>query len=90
MEGFDTVRMLARRKHDEACAVVGGKRSALELLDGATALTGIVRHPVPDDDPVLSGAEAVLDSSVDGSSTRRASVQKKRPSTRRTSSVITF
>ena len=66
MEGFDTVRVLARRKHDEACAAAGGKKSALELLGGAAAITGIVRQPVPDDDPVLSGAEAVLDSLVSG------------------------
>ena len=24
MEGFDTVRTLARRRHDEACAAAGG------------------------------------------------------------------
>ena len=66
MEGFDTVRVLARRKHDEACAAAGGKKSALELLGGAAAITGIVCQPVPDDDPVLSGAEAVLDSLVSG------------------------
>ena len=66
MEGFDTVRMLAKRKHDEACAAGGGKKSALELLDGATQITGIVRQAVPDDDPVLGGAEAVLDRSVSG------------------------
>ncbi len=64
MEGFDTVRMLARRIHEEASAHAGGKKSATGLLDGATAITGIKRQSVPDDDPVLCGAEAILDTSV--------------------------
>ena len=34
MEGFDTVRALARRKHDEAYAAAGGKTSASDLLGG--------------------------------------------------------
>ena len=66
MEGFDTVRALARRRHDEACAAAGGKRSAADLLDGATAITDIERSAVADDDPILCGAEAVLDPSVGG------------------------
>ena len=66
MEGFDTVRALARRKHDEACAAAGGKKSASKLLDGATKITSIERNAVADDDPILRGAEAVLDSSVGG------------------------
>ena len=66
MEGFDTVRVLARRKHDEACAAAGGKKSASKLLDGATKITRIERNSVADDDPILCGAEAVLDSSVGG------------------------
>ena len=65
MEGFDTVRALARRRHDEACAA-GGKTSATDLLDGATAITDIERNAVPDDDPILCGAEAILEPSVDG------------------------
>ena len=40
MEGFDTVRALARRRHGEACAAAGGKTTAADLLDGATAITG--------------------------------------------------
>lgn len=64
MEGFDTVRVLARRMHKEACARMGGKKSAVELLDGATAITGIVRQAVSDADLVLCGAEAILDLSV--------------------------
>ncbi len=64
MEGFDTVRTLARRTHDEACAAVGGKTSAADLLDGATAITDIQRSAIANDDPILCGAEAVLDSSV--------------------------
>ena len=64
MEGFDTVRALARRSHDEACAAAGGKKSAMDLLDGATKITDIERRAVADDDPILCGAEAVLDSSV--------------------------
>ena len=66
MGGFDAVRVLARRSHDEACAAVGGKKSAFDLLDGATAITGIEPMAVPDDDPILCGAEAVLDPSVGG------------------------
>ena len=66
MEGFDTVRALARRRHDRACAAAGGKKSALDLLDGATAITGIQRMAVADDDPLLCGAEAVLDVRVCG------------------------
>ena len=64
MEGFDTVRALARRKHDESCAAAGGKTSASDLLDGATTITEIQRSAVADDDPILCGAEAVLDPSV--------------------------
>ena len=64
MEGFDTIRVLARRKHEEVCAQAGGKKSAADLLDGATAVTGVTRQPVPDDDPVLYEAEAILNLSV--------------------------
>ncbi|MCP5366742.1 MAG: UvrD-helicase domain-containing protein [Hyphomicrobiales bacterium] len=64
MEGFDTVRVLARRKHEEARAKAGGRRSAVALLDGATTLTGIPRQAVAEDDPVLCGAEAILDPST--------------------------
>ena len=60
MEGFDTVRVLARRRHEEACAQAGGLKSAAGLLDGAAAITSITRQPVPDDDPILCGAEAIL------------------------------
>ena len=66
MEGFDTVRTLARLRHEEACAAAGGKRSAADLLEGATAITDIERSAVADEDPILCGAEAVLDPSVDG------------------------
>ena len=64
MEGFDTIRVLARRKHKEVCVQAGGKKSAADLLDGATAITGVTRQPVPDDDPVLYEAEAILNLSV--------------------------
>ena len=64
MEGYDTVRALARRIHEEACAHAGDEKSAAELLDGATAITGITRQPVPDNDPILCGAEAILDPSL--------------------------
>lgn len=64
MEGFDTVRALARFKHDEACKEVNGSKIAAALLDGATALTGIARQSVPDNDPALCGAEAILETSV--------------------------
>ena len=64
MEDFDIVRVLARRMHEEVCAQAGGKKSAAELLDGATAITSIARQAVVDDDPVLLEAEAILDLSV--------------------------
>lgn len=64
MEGFDTVRILARRKHKEASVHATGQKSAAALLEGATAITGIARQAVPDDDPILCGSEAVLDSLV--------------------------
>ena len=50
MEGFDTVRALARRQHDEASAAVGGKKSASDLLNGATKITDVERSAVADDD----------------------------------------
>ena len=66
MEGFNTVRALARRKHEEACTAAGGKKSASQLLNGATSITDIECSAVADDDPILCGAEAVLDLSVGG------------------------
>ena len=65
MEDFDTVRALARRKHGEACERTDGQKSAAALLDGTASITNVARQAVPDDDPVLYGAEAILDSSVD-------------------------
>lgn len=63
MEGFDVVRQLARLRHAEARASRGAN-TAGALLDGATDITGIGRQAVPDDDPVLCGAEAILDTST--------------------------
>ena len=48
----------------EALAEAGGVHTAAALLDAATRLTGIARQGVADDDPVLSGAEAILDPST--------------------------
>jgi len=64
VEGFDLIRQVARVRHAEACAKRGGANTGAALLDGATNLTGIARQAVPDDDPVLCGAEAVLDIST--------------------------
>lgn len=64
MEGFDLIRHSARVRHAEVCANASGARTAAALLDGATDLTGVARQAVPDDDPVLCGAEAVLDKSA--------------------------
>lgn len=64
MEGFDSVRHLARLRHAEACAKAGGLKTAVALLGGATELTGIERQAVPDNDPVLCGAEAILEPST--------------------------
>ena len=61
---FDDVRILARHRHAEASAAADGGKSASDLLAGATALTGVRCVAVPDGDPVLCGAEAVLDASV--------------------------
>lgn len=60
MEGFDLIRHSARLRHAEARAKWEGANTGAALLDGATDLTGITRQAVPDDDPVLCGAEAVL------------------------------
>lgn len=64
MEGFDAVRHLARLRHAEALAESGGVGTATALLDAATALTDIARQGVADDDPVLCGAEAILEPST--------------------------
>lgn len=64
MEGFDVIRHIARLRHGEASAKRDGASAASALLDGATDLTGVERQAVPDDDPVLCGAEAILDRSA--------------------------
>lgn len=64
MEGFDLIRHSARLRYAEVRAKASGALSAAALLDGATDLTGVARQAVPDDDPVLCGAEAVLDKSA--------------------------
>jgi DNA helicase-2/ATP-dependent DNA helicase PcrA len=64
VEGFDLIRHRARLCHAEARAKAGGTQTAAALLDGATGLTGVGRQAVPDDDPLLCGAEAVLDRST--------------------------
>jgi superfamily I DNA/RNA helicase len=64
MEGFDAVRHLARLRHAEALTESGGVNTAAALLDAATVLTGIERQGVADDDPVLCGAEAILEPST--------------------------
>ena len=64
MEAFDLIRHSARIRHAEARAKAGGIQTAAGLLDGATGLTGVGRQAVPDDDPLLCGAEAVLDRST--------------------------
>jgi DNA helicase-2/ATP-dependent DNA helicase PcrA len=64
VEGFDLIRHGARLRHAEARAKASGDQTAAALLDGATHLTGIARQAVPDNDPVLCGAEAVLDRSA--------------------------
>ena len=40
MEGFYTVRTLARHRHDEACAAAGGKKSALDRCFRNQVLVG--------------------------------------------------
>lgn len=64
MEGFDLIRHSARLRYAGVRAKTRGAQTAAALLDGATDLTGVARQAVPDDDPVLCGAEAVLDKSV--------------------------
>lgn len=64
MEGFDAIRHLARLRYAEALAESGGVNTAAALLDAATALTGIERQGVAEDDPVLCGAEAILEPST--------------------------
>ena len=64
MESFDIVRFLARLRHEEAWAKSGGIRTAAALLDAAAEAAGIGRQAVPDDDPILCGAEAILEPAV--------------------------
>ncbi len=64
MDGFEPVRKLARRIHNEASLKAGGGKSADALLQAVSELTDIHRQPVPDDDPVLCGAEAVFEPST--------------------------
>lgn len=61
MDAFDAIRDLARNRHREARDAAGGDVSAIGLLDGATAITGIEREAVAPDDPLLCGADAILD-----------------------------
>lgn len=64
MGDFDTVRSLARHWHEEARAKAGGISTASALLAAATELTGIERQGVGADDPLLCGAEAILEPST--------------------------
>jgi DNA helicase II / ATP-dependent DNA helicase PcrA len=64
VDGFDTIRDLARKRHREARDAAGGEIRAASLLDGATSITGIARQAVPADDPILCGAEAILEPSA--------------------------
>lgn len=60
MNQWDALRQLARQQHAEARAQVTNDTAAA-LLAAAAALTGIACHGVPADDPLLDGAEAMLD-----------------------------
>ena len=64
MENFASVRSLARHWHTKASDSVGGLKPASALLEGAMAIAQIERQAVPDDDPVLCGAEAILEPSI--------------------------
>lgn len=61
MESFHTVRMLARKYHHEMRHIANGAATATALLAAATEVTKIECHPVSPDDPLLCGAEAVLE-----------------------------
>lgn len=64
MDGFDAIRFLARERHREARAAIDGDLTAANLLAGACKLTDIECQAVPPDDPLLHGAEAVLEPDV--------------------------
>ena len=61
MTHWTNVRAQARTQHQILLAETGGNPSASALLDAAARITGIHPEQVPSGDPLLDGAEAVLD-----------------------------
>lgn len=61
MGHWDIIRRKARDYHVMACAVAKGKCTAEALLAAADELTRLKRVPVAANNPLLGGAEAVLD-----------------------------
>jgi superfamily I DNA/RNA helicase len=61
VQQWDEARRLARERHNAALAIAGGDPSARSLLSAAERLTGVARVPVAASDPLLDGADALLD-----------------------------
>ncbi len=64
MSNWVTLKSNAGIKHAELLALSDGVPSAQALLDAAERLTGIKRQPCPAGDPLLAGADALLDLDV--------------------------
>lgn len=61
MANWIEIKRQARQWHEMLFLKAGGSASGLALLDAATALTGIKRHPLPGGDTLLMGADAIFD-----------------------------
>lgn len=61
MSSWITLKQQARQWHKTLLLKSGGDPSAMALLNAATEITGIQRFPLPATDPLLMGADAILD-----------------------------
>ncbi|MFZ4859984.1 MAG: UvrD-helicase domain-containing protein [Desulfuromonadaceae bacterium] len=61
MSSWITLKQQARQWHKTLLLKSGGDPSATALLNAATEITGIQRFPLPATDPLLMGADAILD-----------------------------
>jgi len=61
MSSWITLKQQARQWHKTLLLKSGGDPSAAALLNAATEITGIQRFPLPSTDPLLMGADAILD-----------------------------
>lgn len=61
MANWIEIKQQARQWHEKLFLKAGGNALGLALLDAATAMTGIKRHPLPGGDTLLMGADAIFD-----------------------------